>query len=85
MLGSGDVPHDELVHPFELEEADGEELVLLRESVLPRPVNATLLFVSGGLKMPENLARSSFVCASRPLEGVEPIELWTLELSKGLR
>lgn len=85
LLGSGDVPHEELVPPFELDEADGEELVLLRESVLPRPADATLLFVSGGLKMPENLAKSSFVCASRPLEGVEPMEPEPIELSRGLR
>lgn len=85
LLGSGDVPHDELGPPFELDEADGDEVVLLRESVLPRPADATLLFVSGGLKMPENLAKSSFVCASRPLAGVEPIEPCPFELSNGLR
>lgn len=85
MVGSGDVPHEELAPAFELDEADGEELVLLRESVLPRPADATLLFVSGGLKIPENLAKSSFVCASRPLEGVERVEPWLLELSRGLR
>lgn len=61
LLGSGEVPHDELGPPFEFDDADGEELVLLRESVLRRPADETLLFVKGGLKMPENLAKSSLV------------------------
>lgn len=88
LVGSGDVPHDELGPPFELEEHDGDDSVvaaaLFCESVLARAAEATLLLVSGGLKIPENLARSFLVCASRPLVGLEPVEPCLVALSKGL-
>lgn len=88
LVGSGDVPHDELGPPLEFEEHDGEDSVvgitLLCESVLARAAEATLLFVNGGVKMPENLARSSLVCVSGPLVGPEPAEPCLAAFSRGL-
>lgn len=63
--GSGDVPHDELGPMFELDDAEGELVdvapALKWESMLLLDALATLVLVKGGLKMPENLARSSLV------------------------
>lgn len=85
LVGSGDVPHEELGPPLELEEHDGDEEDVaapgLCEFTLPRAADAMTLSVRGGLKMPENLARSSLVCASRPVDWVEP---WLPVLSEGL-
>lgn len=71
-VGSGDVPHEELGPPLEFDEDEGDEEDVAAPFVLPRAADATTLLVRGGLKIPENLARSSFVCVSRPLDGVEP-------------
>jgi hypothetical protein len=76
--GSGEVPQEELGPPWEFDEAEGDDVVvaapLLLDSALPRPAEATLLLVKGGLKMPEKLARSSLAWLSRPFVDLEPIE-----------
>lgn len=79
------MPHEELGPPLEFEEAEGDEedvaAPLLFESALPRAADATTLLVNGGLKMPEKVAKSSFVFVSTPLDCVEPC---LCELSVGL-
>jgi hypothetical protein len=60
--GSGEVPHDELGPAFELEEADGELVAPPSEYCAESRLALDALpaeLVMDGVKMPENLARSS--------------------------
>jgi hypothetical protein len=64
--GSGDVPHEELAPIFELEDADGELVVVAGcESKLVR--EPLLLGMSGLNILAPMLARSSFIWESRPI------------------
>ena len=75
--GSGEVPHEELGPTFELDEADGElvdmgpRLYWTESRLPPRDAFETVLAVSGGLKIPDRLASSSFLFKTPGLSALE--------------